>query len=242
MQDSLELRYRHALAEAEEQKRRHAELQKQYHEILQRGRAVGRDLMLVFADFAQHRLKSPVHRAKVERLAAQVKIVARAYERLDPAPHLAAEDFLKDVCHDIVAAETRSAIRFNFRAAPVMIGYRQAVPLGLVASELIFNAYDHGLRQDGMLSVDVGPGLRGMGRLTVHDSGNGGLTMPFAKGAGLIIAETLLESMNGALLFRPGPGCEIAVHFPLWRPRPRQSRDAAEASLAPRDTKMPAEL
>lgn len=120
-----------------------------------------------------------------------------------------------------LAQDTLDAAHLDHRpdiaiiADPLRLGRDQAVPLGLLASELLMNAVEHGRPDDGAarisLSLQVAPDT-GEGTtvtLGVQDNGPGlreGFDAGVSTSLGLSIARQFAQQLGGTLTMENGPG------------------------------------
>jgi two-component sensor histidine kinase len=130
------------------------------------------------------------------------------------------------------------AVTLDLHVTDMVLNIEQAIPLGLIANELILNSIKHAFRGgSGRLAVDLAyisgngnpvPGGDGSGavgesghswaRLQVGDSGPGlpkPLDVSGARTMGLRLVNLLVAQLRGRLELGEGPGAKIAVVFPL---------------------------
>jgi len=96
----------------------------------------------------------------------------------------------------------------------------RAVPVGLIANELILNSLKHALRSGGDLSLSfraTGPDNT-QATLVVEDTGPGfpaGLDLSQGKTMGYQLIHLLVRQLRARLDIAPGPGARITVSFPI---------------------------
>jgi two-component sensor histidine kinase len=227
--------------------RRHAEAQTQ-HLLEHTQRLLARQEMLLRE--VHHRVKN-----NLQTMASMVRIVARrgspdaqpafqdiarriatlghAYDHIHKAEDMAQLDlgiYLKSIAQQIANSFGRDEVRVGTTLDTLMVDIDTALPVGLVAGELITNAYKHAFGEDkpGQLTVK----LRDLGdyaMLTVRDSGPGISGDPFSASAGLRIAEALAAQVDGRLKAKnhPNGGAQFRLTFPVARPK---KKPAAERS------------
>ena len=121
----------------------------------------------------------------------------------------------------------------------MVLHIEQAIPLGLIANELIINGLKHGLKgQPGTLTVclkympeksNLAPGQtldEGWAEFTIRDSGPGlpdNLDLSQLKSLGYRLITLLVRQVHGELELENGPGATVRVRFPLML---RESQDA----------------
>ena len=117
-------------------------------------------------------------------------------------------------------------IALDLDVADMVLHIEQAIPLGLIANELILNSLKHGLRGNpGMLAVKLSyiPGDgetldSGSGQLTILDSGTGlppGFDPTKNASLGLRLVNMLVRQLHGQLEFTSGSGATFVVTFPM---------------------------
>jgi PAS domain S-box-containing protein len=186
---------------------------------------------------------SPALLDVLEELQGRIRAIAQIHERLYQSHNLAEIDFqhyLTQLVHDLVGLHTRTPkdIQLALQIEPVVLSLEQALPLGLIANELILNSLKHGLNgQPGRLEVSLAFSAEGNSsgegekqdqrwmRLGVIDSGPGlpvELDVHQAESMGLSLVNLLVEQLQGKLEVGMGAGAQMAVVFPL--PPPKYTR------------------
>jgi two-component sensor histidine kinase len=91
-----------------------------------------------------------------------------------------------------------------------------AMPLGLIAKELITNAAKHGLAGRSKVAVRIGMRREGGGYVfTVEDDGPGFVLQPHhSRSLGLGLVMALVRQLNGTFEVERGPGGRCIVRFP----------------------------
>lgn len=97
----------------------------------------------------------------------------------------------------------------------------RAVPLGIIAQELLTNAREHAFRpgSSGVLRVELRVGDREI-RLAVEDDGVGlppGINPSAADTTGFLVLTTLVEQLNGSSLVSSDGGTRCEVRFPRFQ-------------------------
>jgi two-component sensor histidine kinase len=166
-------------------------------------------------------------------IAARITAVGKIYSQIHAHGDLSDFDaaaYLREVSSEIVKAFGSERFRLRTDIAPVDIDIDTALPLGLIASELITNALKHAF--EGRDSGEILVRLRqadGFGILTVRDNGRGlpEATRPSAAGLGLV--EILTKQIGGTLRrkTRPEGGAQFKVTFGTGRKDAQPSREAA---------------
>jgi two-component system, chemotaxis family, CheB/CheR fusion protein len=174
--------------------------------------------------------------AALEETEGRLRAIARIHERLYASDDLTAVEFaayLANLVQELVALHSESAnqIELAFEAADMVMQIERAIPLGLIANELIVNSLKHGLRHnpgrlrvelaylDGSFRPEMGETLDdAWARVRVVDSGPGlppGLDLSNTKTMGFRLINLLVRQLRGRLEVGAGPGADIAVTFPL---------------------------
>ncbi len=128
---------------------------------------------------------------------------------------LDAADYLRDVLADVVEVAGAGDVQLEFSADSLPLPHDSAVPLGLIASELVMNAIEHAAAQGRVnhvtarLKVD---GPAGQGRtaatLEIRDRGPGlpdGFALERSESLGLIVARQFATALNGELSLKRHP-------------------------------------
>jgi two-component system, sensor histidine kinase PdtaS len=173
--------------------------------------------------FQRRRVTDPEAQRALDEAAARLALVARIQRKLhDPSSQIVdLARFLREMSLDVVeAAGAAGRISVDVRAAPLAVDAAVAVPFGLIATELLSNAVEHGFgpKGSGRIDVDLSSMDEGRARLSVHDSG-GGLTSDFdletATGLGMTIARQFAEQLGGQLSISSARGTLAEFVFPL---------------------------
>jgi two-component sensor histidine kinase len=167
------------------------------------------------------RKASPDSQPAFQDIARRIGTLGHAYDQIHKAEDMAQLDlgvYLKSISQQIGNGFGRDEIRLTTALDSLMVDIDTALPIGLIAGELITNAYKHAFASDsgGQLTVK----LRDLGEyamLTVRDSGPGIGNDPFPASAGLRIAEALAAQVDGRLKAKNHPtgGAQFRLTFPL---------------------------
>lgn len=131
-------------------------------------------------------------------------------------------DYLTALCRDL----ERSALaesggwRLDLRVEPVDVPSDQAVPLGLIANELLMNAVKHAYPDGGPKPLAVGLHRDGDSvRLTIEDQGVGlpdGFDWRRSRSLGMRLVHAPTSQLNAALAVeRHRPGTTFSLRMPL---------------------------
>ncbi|MFL6417605.1 MAG: chemotaxis protein CheB [Bryobacteraceae bacterium] len=164
---------------------------------------------------------------------SRLRAIAHIHEHLYTSDDLTEVEFgqyvtfLADELRQLHASAP-SQIQMELHVTDLVLDIERAIPLGLIANELILNSLKHGLRgSSGTLTMRLGyvpaPGVHvdsnnQWGQLQVVDSGPGlppNLDVSKATSMGLRLISMLVRQLRGQIEIGPGPGANVAVSFPL---------------------------
>ena len=158
-------------------------------------------------------------RTLLENARARILAIARVHDRLNDSENPAAVAFdvyLKGLCADVAV---NAGFRYTVEADSVVLPTSSAVPLGLIATELLLNAAKHDVG-DGEVRVDVAArlGSRGL-MLSIRDYGRGvppDFDPARNAGLGMRVVSSLLAQLGGKLeVENANPGARFAVYVSL---------------------------
>lgn len=159
-----------------------------------------------------------------ENLAYRVETLQLLYQELmkaDDGTSVPMGAYLSRIATAIGHLEGRENIRLNIDTQSFYVSVEVAVRVGLLASELITNAYQHAFedRKAGLVEVSLRQLSGGIMRLRVSDDGIGmpeGIKWPQGNSMGATVARSLLEGINGQVdIARGVAGTSITVDVPL---------------------------
>jgi len=166
-----------------------------------------------------------------EEAESRLRAIAHIHERLYASDDLTEVEFAgytTGLANELVQLHSPSPehISLDLDVADMVLHIEQAIPLGLIANELVLNSLKHGLHGNpGRLAVKLlyvpGPGETldtGSGRLIVSDSGDGlpaGFDPTKSVALGLRLVNMLVQQLHGVLEFSSGPGATVSVTFPI---------------------------
>lgn len=167
---------------------------------------------------------------------ARVRAIARIHEKLYASEDLAEVEFasyLTNLVGELVNlhAIDPDQVSLELDLTDMVLHIEQAIPLGLIANELILNSLKHGLHgRSGQLRVRLGyiagsydpergqTADDGMAEIRVADSGGGlpaGFEVSTAGSMGYRLVRLLLKQVRGTLTINGGPGADISITFPV---------------------------
>jgi two-component sensor histidine kinase len=111
------------------------------------------------------------------------------------------------------------AIQLEYRAEPVKVSLDRAIPMGLMAQELITNALKHAFPADAQGRISVALTRQdGTCRLQVIDNGVGVSAQKATAGSGSRLVLALTRQLEGTAQYSSGPngtGTAVTVEFPI---------------------------
>jgi two-component system, chemotaxis family, CheB/CheR fusion protein len=163
-----------------------------------------------------------------EETEGRVRAIARIHERLYASDDLTTVEiggYLTGLAQELISIHGISpdGLRLHVETDEILMHIEKAVPVGLIANELILNSLKHGL-PDGVGDLNVKlsssrvDGASPWAELRVEDSGPGlpvDLVLSEAESMGYQLIHLLVRQLRGNLERLPGPGARIAVRFPL---------------------------
>jgi len=160
-----------------------------------------------------------------EETESRVRAVAHIHEQLYASDDLSMVEvgsYLAALARELIAINggMSDAIQLRVDVGEMKMHIERAIPVGLLANELILNSLKHGLRSGGDLRLS----FRATGEdntqatLVVEDSGPGfpdGLDLTQAKTMGYQLIQLLVRQLRATLDIGPGPGARITLSFPI---------------------------
>ncbi len=190
-----------------------------------------------------NQMKDPRLQEAFEDTESRVRAIAQIHERLYASEDLTEVEFAGYLTHlsrELVAlyATVPNSVDLRLDMQEMVLHIEQAIPLGLIANELIINSLKHGLQgKPGTLDVclkympeiaNLKPGQtldEGWAEVCVKDSGPGlpeDLDLDRLKSLGYRLIKLLVRQVHGELDLNRGPGAAVRVRFPLML---RESQD-----------------
>jgi two-component sensor histidine kinase/CheY-like chemotaxis protein len=163
----------------------------------------------------------------------RVQSMARLHERLYGSSNLAETEFgayLRGLAGELSSLYGRPNISLNVMSEDVVLGMESAIPLGLIANELIVNSFKHAFPADragqvivSLGSVRDGPGpgpspVETFARLRVEDDGIGappGFDFNTSNSLGLRLVRLLGEQLQAQVAAQTVTGVSFTVTFPV---------------------------
>ena len=172
--------------------------------------------------------KDPHVVAAFEETEGRVRAIAHIHEQLYISDDLTAVEiggYLKSLALELVAVHTKTpgAVQFQIDVQEMTLHIEKAIPVGLIANELILNGLKHGLPSGvGKLRLTFESDRHDDGqvwaKLCVEDSGPGlppGLDLAKSGSMGYQLINLLVRQLRARLKIRPAPGASVTVEFPV---------------------------
>jgi two-component sensor histidine kinase len=129
-------------------------------------------------------------------------------------------EYLCNLCQSLAASNTdrQGRVTLNVTAEPRDLAFKidLIIPLGLLVSELVTNAYKHAFPSDQPGTIDVSLTIIGEGKacLAVSDDGIGMAEAPSPVTVGQQIIAELVDQLDGEMAMNQHQGTDITVTFP----------------------------
>jgi chemotaxis family two-component system sensor kinase Cph1 len=177
-------------------------------------------IVSAFLQMQRRQVTDPASQAAFAETAARVMSVARVHDSLYQAESVEEVDLgqtIENLCADL-AGMAGEGHAVDLDAEPgLMVPYRKAVALSLIATELITNAFKYAFAEaGGRVAVCVSGETEGRVRLSVCDDGRGlPIDWPDAPargtGLGMKLVRAMLDQINARLEVENRPGACFTV-------------------------------
>lgn len=213
-----EAAYHEAMAKVAELHQEHIALVEEHHALIRESYHRAQTHLHLIVQSVNRRLansRDPAVHHFAEQVMAQVKATARLYQCLATAQgDVEMSGYLRDLCSDLRDIGGNPMIKLEVKVPEIVLNADRAMPLGLITSELVTNAYRHGFQRRGAgnILVEVLREYPGQMALSVADTGDG-FDDSFVKRGGCQIVETLARRLGGSVIYGDGPGARVKVRF-----------------------------
>jgi two-component sensor histidine kinase len=166
-------------------------------------------------------IDDPQARRLLGQAAARIATASRLGRRLhDPSGQsLDFGAFLRDAAPEVAALNGAEGTMIRVEADEVILPGPQALPLALIAVELLSNALEHGAPQEAPWRVEVALERLGpdQARLVVRHDGSlpPGFDLAQVRSLGLVVARQLAAQAEAELTIEEGEGVVSMLTFPL---------------------------
>ncbi|MGY2052642.1 histidine kinase dimerization/phosphoacceptor domain -containing protein [Methylobacterium sp. JK268] len=176
-------------------------------------------IVSAFLHMQRRQVTDPAARQAFSETVGRVMSVARVHDSLYQTESVGEVDLgqtIETLCSDLsVMASGRHTL--SLAAEPgLMVPYRKAVALSLIATELVTNAFKYAYDEGGRVSVSVGAASEGRVSLSVRDEGRG-LPADWAEvpsqgtGLGMKLVRAMLDQINARIEVEPCLGACFKV-------------------------------
>ncbi len=131
-------------------------------------------------------------------------------------------NYVERLATELLAPNAGFDAQLQLELTPLRLTLTEAIPCGLVLSEILTNVRKYAFPQewDGerMVRINLSLGTPGWAFLVVRDSGVGlkpDFSIQDTQSFGYTIIKLLASQLGGALDVRGGPGVTVTLHFPL---------------------------
>jgi two-component sensor histidine kinase len=194
--------------------------------VLEIHHRVKNNLQLVMSLLNLHARRISDSQAQVafEEARSRVNALATLHRRLYESENLQEIDlrwFLEDLCAELRRGGLSRGrqVELSAESPNEVIGPDVAVPLGLLVTEAITNAYKHAFneREGGHILVKIVRELPATLVLTVQDDGTGFDQGTGTDGLGRSLIEAFVRQLHGELDIHSNGGTCVRVRFPAVR-------------------------
>ena len=153
------------------------------------------------------------------RIASMALVHEKLYQSNDLA-QIDFTDYLRELTENLVGTVGANArnISLQLMSSEVRLGIDTAIPCGLIANELVSNAYKHGFPQGGpgRVTLSFERLADGRLRLEVADTGRGipaDVDLKKTKSLGMQLVHTLVRQLHGTIEVRRENGACFILHL-----------------------------
>jgi two-component sensor histidine kinase len=168
-------------------------------------------------------ISSAASRSLFACATGRIRAMAQVHEAMYRSDDLGSIDFfsyLEIQLLEIAAQHPVEAVTSTVEGDRITLGVDVAVPLGLIAHELLTNAYMHAFagRHQGRLQILLRSGEDGALELNVSDDGAGfgrGPGKPSSAGLGMLLVSALIEELSATMTRSEENGTQYRIRVPL---------------------------
>lgn len=159
----------------------------------------------------------------VRKTRRRILALSHAHETMYRQQDLSAinlAEYLQDLIHQTPVHENVTGKSVVCTAQPVYCSVEKALPIGLIASELVDNAFVHAVPKEDQ-AVEIRLDCRQHGSkqllLVIADDGftDGGVDLSRDKGLGLTIVDTLAQQLRATLELDSSDGVVVRLAIPI---------------------------
>jgi two-component sensor histidine kinase len=160
-----------------------------------------------------------VLRESQDRIRSMALIHERLYSSSDFA-RIGLREYLRDLVDYLRNSYSTYRVTVEIEADPMPVNLDTAIPLGLIVSELVTNAFKHAFpdQASGVVTVSVRSSQNGQCTVEVKDNGKG-LPHDFVSGnsstLGVHLVQILAQQLGGELVTKNDNGACFTITFPF---------------------------
>jgi two-component sensor histidine kinase/integral membrane sensor domain MASE1 len=171
-------------------------------------------------------VRDPRAREQLEDSQSRVRSIGLVHEQLYKArdlAHVEFDDYVRELVQALVRVGSQGGVELALHLEPCALAVDEAIPCGLLLSELVTNALKHAFPQGRGGTLTVGLRRLGEGRLelSVEDDGVGlppeddsAAGRKPSDSLGMELVQTLTEQLDGTLEIRRTPHTAFVIRFP----------------------------
>jgi PAS domain S-box-containing protein len=160
---------------------------------------------------------------KLQEVQSVIKTMALIYSRAYEGPRISKlnlKSFIEELAMDLMKFKTREEMKVDYRVEgeDIKLSTDQAIPMTLIANELIFNSLKHAFvdRNDGFISISLKEADNSIS-MAIKDNGVGlspNIDLDKPGTLGLKIVKSLTEQLQGNLEIKNDDGAEFIIEVP----------------------------
>lgn len=162
-------------------------------------------------------IKDPAVRARLETVARRIGVLGEIHQQLYSSSNFAKVDIgehLRRLGENLRQLHAHQSVVIGVDAEPLLCDIEVAIPIGLIANELISNSLEHAFPDGRTGRVDVIlRGVDGRTTLTVADNGIGG-SGDGRTGLGLRLVQALGRQLGGTMETSGADGTRTTLTLP----------------------------
>lgn len=157
-----------------------------------------------------------VLRESRDRTFAVAMLHEQLYYQADDARQIGIQPYLTNLLQHLRESFDRPTVRLEATLEPLLLDVQAVVPLGLIVSEAVTNAYKYAFPVTAAGLVEVRFQVSaGVYQLSIADNGRGSGTQSPTPGFGLTLIEQLAGQLHGTVQIQSQAGFSVTVTFPI---------------------------
>lgn len=167
-------------------------------------------------------IKDPKILSLFDESQNRIKSMALVHEELYRAKDLASvnvKDYLEKLLSDLLDAYTlNNKVKLNMNVSVFKLSVDTLIPLGLIINEIVSNALKYAFNnEEGILTLNIKEQNNNKIELAISDNGVGfpeGFSFEKSDSLGLDLIKTLVEQLDGNVVFKNEDGAHYTITFP----------------------------